>query len=243
MSNFPANIICETSTITDGNMSFGFGDIHEVLDNRTQFLAKNEIQFKNHICMKCDHGDIITPIDWSNIPTTSSETSPPENMIVSEVLVTKEKGLALMLLTADCLPVSFYDPVTQTIALVHFSRQTIADMLPKKTVAFLHEHSHTDPSDLLVHIGPYIHTESYSFPLPQPDLSPAIAPFVSKTDTQAHIDLLSACIQQLTDAGVFTKNITSSDVDTAISQNHFSHFRSIKQNSPEGRLATILIQR
>ena len=97
----PPNILTTTSTITDGNMSFRFGEESEVVENRRKFLEKHGIDFTNHICMACNHGEQITPIDWSN-STQSFGAKTQREMVKSEVLVTKEKGLALMLLTADC---------------------------------------------------------------------------------------------------------------------------------------------
>jgi copper oxidase (laccase) domain-containing protein len=138
-----------------------------------------------------------------------------------------------MLLTADCLPVSFYDPVTQTIALAHFSRETISKMLPQKTVGFLREHFSVDPPNLLIAIGPHIHTDSYSFPLPQSELPPTIAPFTKTTASHIHIDLVSACNHQLIQEGVLIENISVSDVDTTTSPEHFSHYQS-KEPHPKG---------
>ena len=219
-------------------MSFRIGNTADSLNNRKNFLFKNGIDFKNHICMKCDHGEKIIAI---NRDTSGIGAITQEGMILTEVLVTQEKGLALMLLTADCLPVSFYDPTTQTIALAHFSRETISNMLPQKTMCFLRTYFLIKPENLMVYIGPHIHVDSYSFALPQPDLSPIITPFISKNDTYVHIDLVSACTDQLTKEGVDVKNISISEINTAHSSNHFSHYQSRKENTQEGRLATVLM--
>ncbi len=238
MHPFIENILFAASTVDDGNMSFRIGETQQALQNRKQFLLKHGVNFKSHICMKCDHGTQITTVNRSNLCYGSVSQ---KDMLLSEVLVTQEKGLALMLLTADCLPVSFYDPITQTIALAHFSRQTIAKLLPKKTIDYLRGHFSIDPANLIIQIGPYIHTNSYLFPAPQPTLPEAINPYAIKTDTYVCIDLISACTAQLTKEGVILKNIYASLIDTATSSDHFSHYRSEKQNVPEGRLATILM--
>lgn len=238
MTDFRTNTLFRTSTIADGNMSFRVGDTANVLQNRTKFLLKNEINFTSNICMKCNHGEVITPVNWSN-PGVGATTQ--DEMFLSEVLITQERGLALMLLTADCLPVSFYDPVTQTIALAHCSRQTIAQLLPEQTIRFLQEHFEVTPANLLIHIGPHIHTHSYSFPLPQPDLPQPLSSFVYKTETHVSIDLVGACIKQLITSETDAKNISVSEINTATSADHYSHYQSKKQNTPEGRLATVLM--
>ncbi|MFT5037417.1 MAG: hypothetical protein ACI9VM_000998, partial [Candidatus Azotimanducaceae bacterium] len=50
----PKNILCETSTISDGNMSFEFGDDGTVIENRKRFLEKHGTDYKNCICMACN---------------------------------------------------------------------------------------------------------------------------------------------------------------------------------------------
>jgi len=238
MSDFPTNILCATSTRADSNMSFRIGDTHSSLANRKQFLLNAGVDFATHVSMKCNHGEVVTIVRKE---TLGAGASTQEDMILAEVLVTQEKGLALMLLTADCLPVSFYDPITQTIALAHFSRETISNQLPQKTISFLREHFDVEPSNLLVNIGPYIHTDSYSFPSVTHTIQPNILPFTKEKQGRIFVDLISACNQQLTQSGISLQNSTVSEINTATSSNHFSHYASRTKNAPEGRMATILM--
>ena len=233
-----ADILCKTSTIVDGNMSFRIGDTKNSLQNRTDFLKSLRIPATKHICMKCDHGKEIVVVTHD---THEAGATTQEEMLTSEVLVTQEKGLALMLLTADCLPVSFFDPVTQTIALAHFSRETISKMLPQKTVGFLREHLDITPANLLIGVGPHIHTESYSFHPPAHNIQPEILPFTTEKDGYIFVDLVTACTTQLIQTGVSPENTSVSEIDTVTSSHHFSHHRSTKQNDPEGRFATIVM--
>lgn len=237
MTVFPDNIICTTSTITDGNMAFRFGSQDDVISARKHFLEKNTVTFENCVPMKSEHGKIIAVVDkkiaWCGA-TSRGETIP------ADVLVTQEKGLALLLTTADCQPVSFYDPVTSTIALAHISRHTLALQLATKTVSFLQTHFNINPADILIHIGPHIKKESYKFPLPLKTVSPILTPFIEEKDGYAYIDTLSASSQQLNEAGVLSKNISVSKIDTTISQNHFSHYRLQRDHTPEARMATII---
>lgn len=241
MNNFPATITCETSTVEDGNMDFRFGPRKEVIENRTAFLEKQGIAYQEHIAMRCDHGDIITIVDakHAGIGATAQE-----DQVHSEVLVTQKKHLALMLFTADCQPVSFYDPVTQTIALAHISRKTLTNLLPQKTIHFLEKEFKIDPRNLLVNIGPSIQKESYAFTLPLESESPILLPFTEEKEGYAHIDLVEANLHQLTAAGVQKKNITLSHEDTAVSHKYFSYYAMKKHGETnEARMATILMMR
>lgn len=238
----PDKLTFATSTIADGNMGFKFGEKNEVVQNRERFLNKPNVAVNRYICMSCSHGDMIKLVD-SETHKQHLNAKAPEDMLEAEVLVTQEPNLALMLLTADCLPTGFYDPITQTIALAHFSRQTIADGLPEKTVSFLRQTLNVDPANLQVFVGPHIHQQSYSFPLPlEKTPSDKIAPFLSEVNNHAYIDLAAAHNSQLTEAGVLEDNIQLNETNTYSSPDHFSHFESMRDNQkPQGRLATVLM--
>lgn len=240
MTDLLTNTFFKTSTIADGNMSFRIGDTDSSFANRKSFLLGNGIAVTNHICMKCDHGEQITVVDW-NTHTRHFRANTQDNMLPSEVLVTKEKGLVLMLLTADCLPVSFYDPITETIALAHFSRETIAKKLPLKTISFLQGKFLVDPKNLHMQVGPYIHTDSYSFPSDTHTIQTEILPYTNEIDGRIYVDLIAACNAQLTHAGVDLDKVTISKNNTCTSPNHFSHYASKTKNDPAGRLASVLM--
>jgi copper oxidase (laccase) domain-containing protein len=237
MEIFPSNIACITSTKSDGNMGFRFGEADEVVTNRTQFLNKHGLSYEECIVMQSDHKDIIKIV---NKETPEKAATSREDGIQADVLVTQEKDLVLMLTTADCQPVSFYDPKTKTIALAHISRHTLGLNLAQKTVGFLCENLGVYSEDLLIKIGPHIKKESYRFELPLQNVSPFIEPFIEEMDGFAHIDTTTACVWQLTKAGVTNENIAISDVNTATSPDHFSYYVATRDNIPDGRLATIL---
>lgn len=221
-----------TSTISDGNMSLRFGDASEVLGNRRTFLKKHNIYWENHVCMRCNHSECIVPV--------SKDTPVNEHRIVdAEVLITQTPEFTLALLTADCIPSVLFDPITKTLALAHFSRQTLVSELPRKTVEYLHTHFSIDPKNLVVQTGPYIHAASYTFPLPQPPLPQPIAAHTYTEAGHIHIDLATAHTTQLVATGVQEQNIQHAKTDTATSPEHYSHYATQKNNTPEGRILTI----
>lgn len=239
---FSDDVLIETSIVADGNMSFRFGNAEEVIQNREAFVRKLNIPVNRYICMGCSQGDTILAV------TSASEgigAKTQEKMIEAEALATNEKGLALMLLTADCIPATFYDPENEAIALAHLNRHTIAHSLAQKTVRFLCEQYDTDPKKLLVHFGPHIQKESYRYPLPLPDPTPPqLAPFVYEDNSAAVIDMTAAHKAELLSEGVLEHNIEISPIDTATSPDHFSYYRSKHDPTyPDGRLATVAMLR
>jgi len=237
-----AHIICETSTRYDGNMSFKNGTVEEVLQNRIRFLEKNGTTIEQYIPMRCDHGETICIVDESDFFDTT--TAEQEKYIPAEVLVTQSKKVALFLLTADCQPMSFYDQVTQTIALAHISRKTFTRNLVQKTVGFLHERFAVNPSNLLVYIGPHIKKESYAFTLPLQEESPELRAYTKMQNDYAHIDLEKGSVTHLLNTGVLPEHITVSPIDTGTSSEHFSYYRMKKEGADTtARIATVLMMK
>ena len=205
-------------------MSFLYEDNSVANKNRETFVGH-----KNFVSMQCNHGTDIKLVSTNR-----------EKVVETEVLVTNEKNLTLLLLTADCLPTAFYDPISKTIALAHMSRETIAAGLPNKTVTFLQNKLGVKPENLLVFVGPHIKGRSYKFSLPLKEVKPLIKPFVNKTNKEAYIDIEAAHNDQLIKSGVDKDNIYVSPIDTFTSRDHFSHFRYKTEQKEAGRIATIL---
>ncbi|MCR5458882.1 MAG: peptidoglycan editing factor PgeF [Acetatifactor sp.] len=76
-------------------------------------------------------------------------------------LITNERGLILAAFVADCVPIFFVDPVNKAIGLAHSGwRGTVANMAGKMVAAMQREFG-TEPSDLIVAIGPSICQKCY----------------------------------------------------------------------------------
>ena len=71
-------------------------------------------------------------------------------------LLTNEKGLALVIFTADCVPVLFHDPVCGIIAASHAGwRGTASDIVGKTILAMSREYG-CEPENIRAAIGPSI---------------------------------------------------------------------------------------
>ncbi len=225
MSILGNSIIDATSTKHDGNMSLRFSSQETGSDNLRLFLAKYGLDNPRGVIMKCNHGEKIVLVDQEHLIAKDDWLYYQP----AEVLVTGEINLALLLLTADCLPISFYDPVTKTIALAHLSRQTTILKLAQKTVRFLVEKRGVKAADLKVSVGPYIYAKSYCFPLPLAEKNPILTPFITETDGVGRVDLRAANETALKEVGVKSERIEWSPIDTATSPDHFSHYPAVRE--------------
>jgi YfiH family protein len=220
---------------TDGDMDFRSSENpEEIIENRKKFLAQFGLQLEDTLVMELEHQDKILLVNTSHKP------GKPTDHLITEALITQEKGLVLFLKTADCLPITFYDPVTETLALAHLGRKSTDLKLSEKVLAQMKEIYQSEPKNVQVFIGPGIHKESYIYKAPLQEYSEELTLFTETlSNGEISIDLVGCNIAQLTQAGVKKENITVDPTDTATSPQYFSHYRSVRTGEPEARFATI----
>lgn len=124
-----------------------------------------------------------------------------------DALVTRTPGLALGIITADCVPLLLYDPKKKIIAAVHSGWKGASLNIALKTLQLMILQG-TDPSDVLAAIGPCIHQKSYEVgPEVQKtflEKSPESRGFFQPSPTKDHFlfDLPGLVMSQLKEAGV-----------------------------------------
>jgi polyphenol oxidase len=225
-----------TSTIADGNMSYKCGERDVAGGNRAAFFAAHGIDPAHVVVMSCEHADKIVRV--------GGETFSGATEVVCEALITNEKNLALFLLTADCYPVVFYDPVHECIGLAHLGWKPTALHLAQKVVARMGAEFGTRAEDIEVYFGPGISAESYVTPTPAQLNNPEWANFMRPHATlpnMYHVDLLGFNTASLEFAGVLSGKIYISGIDTATNSDYFSHYRAAKNGEIEGRFATVVV--
>lgn len=123
-----------------------------------------------------------------------------------DALVTRDAGVALVVLVADCVPVLLVDP-GRAVAAVHAGRRGVADAV----VAACVEAIGADPARLVAVLGPAIGGCCYEVP---PALADAVADEIPGARAQTRwgstsLDLPAAVVHQLTAAGVGTVRETA----------------------------------
>lgn len=238
-SPFPNGKVCyAVSGTVDGNMSYLWGNADEVTENRKRFLAKYSMRPEDCVVMKLEHKDrveVVHPFDRS---------ANDADAVVAEALITNHSGVALFLLTADCLPISLYDPCHGVIALAHLGWRPTDKLLIKKVIRVMFEKFGSEPQDIVAHIGPGIHKESYVFKDPEQKKLSGWAPYCHDLPNgETAIDIIGYNIAQLLEVGVIAEHISADPSDTAAAPEYFSHYRAVRNNEKEGRFATILTLR
>lgn len=161
-------------------------------------------------------------------------------------LVTNTKGIPLITFYADCVPLFFYDSVKKVVGLAHSGWKgtvgNIAQEMVDKLV-FLYD---SNPSDIVVAIGPSICVDCY-------EVSEDVANqfyeaytetelvniLYSKGNGKYQLNLHEACRRNLINAGVLESNISMPDICTCCNPNLlYSHRAS---NGLRGNLAAVIM--
>ena len=214
-------------------------------------VKKNRIMFLNELGFSLENGVAM----YSEIPCAKQEVviaeesfrgkgmTLLENAVKTEALITNIKGLFLFLLTADCHPIIFYDPITHSIGLAHGSRQMTGEKLVIDVVEKMKQSFGTKQENLYVGIGPGIKKESYQLEyLDQMFHEKQFSKFVEKQSNGTFsLDLPSINKELLAQYEVKEENIEISDIDTARSPNYFSHYRDSRDGTKEERFATAVM--
>ncbi|MDO8664626.1 MAG: polyphenol oxidase family protein [Candidatus Liptonbacteria bacterium] len=224
------------SELKDGNMSFVWGEREKVLSDRKAFLDKLGIKFEDSVAMFLKHGTEIMSVN---------EFSRGEDAMPVDCLITKSKNVFLFVLTADCLPVIFYDPDNGVLALAHLSRINSPKNFLLKIIQKMESEYSSKPGNLIAAIGPCIHKESYVFIKEElkrriPDEKAFSGYIADLPDGRKSIDLVGYNFEQMVLTGIKKENIEISGIDTAKNEEFFSHYHSRLTGSPEGRIATVV---
>lgn len=215
------SILHGVSTTAFGNMDFRFGDKNEVINNRKKFFEKLRIPYDRSVFIEVIHGTKIIKVTSSLCGVGNYSQM---SALKADALITNEKNIALVLLTADCVPVIMYDNTNQILALVHVSRHNSRQAFVQKVLSNLKSEYSVNITDLKIYLGPSIKKSSYLLP-----------------DYPDGYDLIGDTLTQLQLKGAKKDNIFVDDIDTCKSDDFFSHYRSVRSKEAEKRFATVVM--
>ncbi len=226
-------VTCGNNAATDINLrSVGGADNRRRLAQTIGFdinrLVTGEQTHSLNIAVVTDADDGRGSVDIdSRIPCT-------------DALITNRRGIALMVLTADCVPVLLYDSATHSAAAIHAGWRGTANGIVGLTVKKMADVFGTKPENLMAAIGPCIGACCFEVG------DDVTGHFKQWPDTilhrsewpRPHIDLVLANRLQLEQAGVPASNIESSGECTKCGPNGlFSH----RRNRSLGRIGTGIV--
>lgn len=224
------------SEVADGNLSYAWGEKEEVLENRKKFLEKYGFDAAKTVFMQVYHSEVVTTV---TVADAGKGYESMESAVYADGLITKDLGLNLFLLIADCTPTVVYDKIKKVLALVHINPMNPG--IAKVTVEKFVREFRSNPKDLIVSMGPAIKKESYKFAELWQKQKEEWQPYLADVGNgETSIDQAGFISNVFVNVGVSKENIFVSDVDTAADKSLFSHYRAVRTGEKEGRFAVVI---
>lgn len=157
-----------------------------------------------------------------------------------DALITRDMGITLMVLVADCSPILIYDPVRRAIAAIHAGRKGTTNGIVSHVINRMISDLGCAAQNILVAIGPSISGERYL-------ITEAAASEASETAKKAvwrdgngspHFDLAAAHHESLQRLGVPSANISVSNQCTFSCDDLF--FSERRDGPPTGRFGAFI---
>ena len=126
-------------------------DPERVRENYRRFFAAVGAGLSTVAMTNQVHSDVVRPVTTADIKAGLLDQEPYE----ADGLVTDIPGVALVIFSADCLPVLLYDPVRRVIAAVHAGWRGTAAGIVERAVEKMAFYG-CRPEDILAAIGPGI---------------------------------------------------------------------------------------
>ncbi len=186
------NLIQGVSDVSSGSMTGKRGDKRAVkflnpfgykVKIKNLIWAEQIFGAKVHVCKAIDSGKTIKGADG---------------------LISNIQNQVLAIVSADCVPILFFDPKNRVVAALHGSRKSLLKGIVKNAVSTMVSKFNSRPADILTGIGPHIRKCHY------------------------FMDLTKKTIGALLKSGVKRKNIEDSKVCTYCSaKKYFSHRKRV----------------
>ena len=144
----------------------------------------------------------------------------PADLPQCDAFITRQKGLPILVKTADCQGIIIYDPVTQSVATVHSGWRSSCLNILGKVVKRMRDFFGSSPDDLLACIGPSLGPCCAEFSDPGNELPAFCYPFIKENN---HVDFWGLSINQLEAAGIPPFQIELSGQCTKCQPGFLSH--------------------
>ncbi len=128
------------------NLAYHVGDDPLHVTQNHHLLAK-ALGYERLVYMRQIHSDAVHVV---------SDADDFDHPAQCDALITDRIGVALMIMSADCVPIILYDPTRHVAAVVHAGREGAFKNIVARTVETMREHFTCKPSELIAALGPSI---------------------------------------------------------------------------------------
>ena len=222
------------SPFNSNNLAFHVGDKHEdVIQNHLQLAKQMGYKHTDLVHMRQIHSDKIIIVD----PDIHNFDNPPE----CDALITDQVNIPLMVMTADCTPVLFFDSVKNIIAVAHAGRAGAIKGIIPKTIKKMCSSFGSKRENITVVLGPSIHGCCYEVgeKVAKEVIEDGYDFAVIAKDGHYYLEVNAIIHRQLREVGIKRENIEDLNICNACENKDFFSYRADKQKT--GRIAGVII--
>ncbi|MDO4461194.1 MAG: peptidoglycan editing factor PgeF [Bacteroidia bacterium] len=122
--------------------------------NRKRIAEREGFEIGRLTCAEQVHGNGVFVVKEEHIGRGALDIE--SRIPQCDALVTDIKGVCLMILTADCVPVLLFDPKRVVVAAIHAGWKGTAQKIAKKTIETMRDTYGCEAKDMEAYIGPAI---------------------------------------------------------------------------------------
>ncbi len=229
------------------NLGMSVGDDPQAVEeNRRRFFERFGLQPSQVVRVKQVHGDGVLRVDESLMSQQGFPRLLLDEGYEYDALITNLHDLALVVTTADCLPLLIHDPVRGSVAAVHAGWRSTAKRIAARALEAMAAAYGTDPGNCRVAIGPGIRRCCFEVDAPVMDAMMAALPTwaehtVATGPRHFHLDLAGVNRAILMGAGVHPDRIADVGLCTACRTDLFFSHRAEKPRT--GRMMNLILLR
>jgi len=149
-------------------------------------------------------------------------------------IFTRDKSVVLAVFFADCMPVFFYDPISEFAGLIHLGWRGISQNFVISTVSFLEKEIPSSIPSVKVVMGPGICGKHFEISQELAYVFPEI--YLTRKKDKVFVNLRKVVKDHLVNAGIKEKNIYDLNLCSFEEENLFS----FRRNKTEERNAAFL---
>jgi len=211
------------------NISFGVGDDDQIVSKNRE-IVKRSMGLDRLVSARQVHGD--------RIHLYTGNQAENDEIDGVDALLTRQRGVGLMIQQADCQAVLLYDPVNQAIAAIHCGWRGSVNGIVAKTVAGMKDFFGTDPKELSAAVSPSLGPCCAEFINYKGELPKEFLRFRVRDN---YFDFWQITKWQLTMCGLKESAVTVAGICTSCSPDYFSYRRSCRTaNGNTGRNCSVI---
>lgn len=227
------------------NLGMSVGDDPQAVEeNRRRFFGAFNLQLSQVVRVKQVHGDMVLRVDESLVSRQGFPRLLLDEGYEYDALVTNLPDLALVVTTADCLPLFIHDPVRGAVAAVHAGWRSTAKRIAARAIEAMTTAYGTDPGDCRVAVGPGIRRCCFEVDAPVMEAVMVALPTwaehtLATQPGHFHLDLAGMNRAILIGAGVRPDRIADVGLCTACRTDLFFSHRAEKPRT--GRMMNLIL--